>query len=158
MTLKMSLSCLSYLVTSLGILTPIQPLFTHSVHILCQLVSKNMKKLGAPSSKDLSQDKKSSHLVSDNYQKFLAYLLQNVNQISYQDFKNRVKTCLPFREQDLRLLNFIFESLAIVSSEDAFNLQIKIDKNRLIGMPDVNEGIIDCVRFEEWEDKVAQMM
>ena len=25
-------------------------------------------------------------------------------------------------------------------------------------MPDVNEGIIDCVRFEEWEDKVAQMM
>ena len=25
-------------------------------------------------------------------------------------------------------------------------------------MPDVKEGIIDCVRFEEWEDKVAQMI
>lgn len=65
---------------------------------------------------------------------------------------------MPFKESELKVLNFIFESLAVAASAEVCNLQIKIDKNRLIGMPDINDGIMDCVRFEDWEDKVAQMI
>lgn len=96
--LKGSLSSVSYLF-GLQILNLLDPVLIPSEAILSKIIRLAYNKGNVTN--------------FDKYPRFIVYLLQNANKVSFEEFRNREKTSIPITADNLKTANFVFESTAL---------------------------------------------
>ena len=109
---------MNYILEELNIFDPIAPLVVQGQEIVYKLLKKQMKQ------------KPPSPGINEKYPKFIVYLLQNMNQININQFKERKPTYLSLDSANLRTFNFIFESMSIFLHHNPIG--IEFEKHKLI--------------------------
>ena len=140
LSLKISLSALSYVCRGLTILDPLAPWLVQSETLLSKLVISSFKR---------------NNLIKDKYPKMVVYMLQNINQLALDEFQSRKETLLPLGCCS-KALKFVLESIAIYF--DTNQIKVQINKNEIIQSPNIHQTILNSFRLPEFEEALFKKM